>query len=78
MWNCNWGFPYHFGFFGTLFNILLVVAIVYIVVQIVRPLFAGSRSNRDTNDSLAIIKRKYARGELDEVEYQRMKELLQS
>lgn len=78
MWSCNWGFPYHYGFVGTLFSILLVVAIVYMIVLIVRPLFARSISNRDANDSLMIIKRKYARGEITEEEYQRMKEVLES
>ncbi|MCL7487013.1 MAG: SHOCT domain-containing protein [Desulfobulbaceae bacterium] len=76
MWNCNWGLPFHYGFVGMLFNIAVLAVIVYIVVLAVRALMAKDNSKRDADDSLEIIKRKLAHGEISEEEYRRMKEIL--
>lgn len=76
MWGCNWGPSFHFSFVGVLINILMVVTIVYMVVLTIRSFFAKGSPNKDAVDSLEIIKAKFARGEISEEEYQRMKEIL--
>ncbi|HER63593.1 MAG TPA: hypothetical protein ENO11_06420 [Desulfobacteraceae bacterium] len=76
MWNCNWGPPLQYGFFGMMINIIVLAAIIYIVVLTIQALKTKSKSNRDADDSLEIIKRKLAHGEISEEEYRRMKEIL--
>ncbi|MBW6452384.1 MAG: hypothetical protein K0A92_01200 [Methyloprofundus sp.] len=77
MWNCNFGPPFiHYGMVGMVINIMMLVAILYIVVLIVRALFSKTQPNRDTRDSLEIIRHKYASGQITEQEYLRMKEIL--
>ena len=76
MWGCNWGAPFPYSFVGILVNILMVVTIVYIVVLTVRSLLSRNKGNKDTVDSLDIVKQKYARGEISEKEYLRIKDIL--
>ena len=77
MWNCGWGPPFfQYGIVGMLINILMLVTIVYIVILTLRALFSKVKPNSDTSDSLEILKRKFAQGEISEEEYQRMKEII--
>ncbi len=76
MFGCNWGSPFPYNLIGILINILMVVTIVYIITLIVRSFLAKNTPNRDAADSLEIIRRKFASGEISEGEYQRMKEIL--
>lgn len=76
MWGCNWGPAYSYPFIGMLINILMLVTILYIIVLIIRSFLAKGQPNRDTIDSMEIIKSKFARGEISEDEYQRMHDIL--
>lgn len=77
MWNCNWGPPlFHHGVVGILINIMMLVTIIYIVVLIFRSFLSKDMPNKDTSDSLEIVKRKFALGEITEEEYRRMKDIL--
>ena len=77
MWNCDWGPPiFHSGIVGILINVMMLVTILYIVVLIIRSFLSKDISNRDTSDSLEIVKRKLALGEITEEEYHRMKDIL--
>lgn len=76
MWGCNWGAPFPYSLIGILVNILMVVTIAYIVVLTVRSLISKGKENRDSVDSLEIVKQKYARGEITEEEYLRMKDII--
>ncbi len=76
MWNCNWGPFSQLGIIGMLINIMMLVTIVYIVALTVRAFKSKDRPINDTRDSLEIVKRKFASGEISEEEYQRMKEIL--
>ena len=85
MWNCNFGYPFaHGGWFmgpgpfGPLMGILFLVFIVYLGVLIFRNVTKGKNANRDASDSLEIVKTKFARGEISEEEFRRMKEILTS
>ncbi len=77
MWNCNWGPPiFQSGIVGILINVMMLVTIIYIVVLIIRSFLSKDKPNRDTSDSLGIVKRKLALGEITEEEYHRMKDIL--
>lgn len=76
MWGCNWSAPFPYSLIGILVNILMVVTIAYIVVLTVRSLMFKGKENRDTVDSLEIVKQKYARGDITEEEFLRVKEIL--
>lgn len=77
MWHCNWGYPFfQHPLFGILINILVMALLAAAVVFIVRSFLPKSSSSRDAADSLEILKRKYALGEISEEEYARMKEIL--
>lgn len=75
-----WGGYGGYGMFlGSLFMILLVVAIVMAVIYLVRT-FGGSyiaaSPDQQRNASLNILKDRYARGEIDSKEFNERKELL--
>ena len=76
MWNCSFGTPFLNGIVGILINTMMVVTIVYILILIVRSFMGKGTAKRDVTDSLEIIQRKFASGEISEEEFQRMKEVL--
>jgi putative membrane protein len=77
MWNCNWGPPiFHSGIVGILINVMMLVTIIYIAVLIIRSFLSKGKTNKDTSDSLEIVKRKFALGEITEEEYHRMNDIL--
>lgn len=64
------------GGFMWLFWILVLVAIVWLITSAVN---SGVRNRRDVDDSpLEILKRRYARGEIDEEEFTRRRNDLES
>lgn len=70
MWND--GYFFHGGGFMWLFWVLLIIAIVFIFQNITKG--RSSRSSSSASDSpLEILKKRYARGEIDEEEYERRK-----
>lgn len=87
MWNCNWGFPFvhggwfvghgPFGPFGLLLLVLLIIVVVSLLIRLGRAIFArDGAANRDSRDSLEILRARFARGEISAEEYQRMREIL--
>lgn len=86
MWNCsNWGaglpfglgnFFIGFGPFGGLLGVILFVFIVYVIAKLVMSLFSRPNAISDRQDSLTILKNRFAKGEITQEEYKRMKEVL--
>lgn len=86
MWGCTFSAPgfsgpmflWGGGFPGLLLKLLLLAALVWIVLRV----FSGSRSQStlesDQDHSLRLLKVKYAQGEIDDGEYRRMREVLES
>lgn len=60
------------GWGGMLIGILVIVLLVYLVVR-----FLGESPRKDKNGALEILRKRYARGEISEKEYQRMKSELE-
>lgn len=83
MFSCNWGGMYglHGGFmggglFGILWSVLLLVLFIYLGAKLIGFFFEGNQGRRDREDSLEILRTRYARGEIDDKEYQRIKDIL--
>jgi uncharacterized membrane protein len=56
---------------------LVIVLLVYIVVRLFRPgTNQAVSASRDRDDSLTILKRRLARGEISTAEYAKMKQVL--
>ncbi len=71
------------GFAGGVLSLLFWGLIVLVLVYVAVKLFGATNSNRsspfrDKNDSLEILKIRYANGEINQDEYVKMKNILQS
>ena len=66
------GHMFYGGGFMWIFWILLIIAIVYIFQNI-----AKGNSSSENETPLEILKKRYARGEIDEEEYERRRDELQ-
>ena len=85
MWGCNY-FPFSRGwpggyFPGGIFSLLIWALIIGLVAFVVVRLLKtqtnhANGSTRDRSDSLSILKTRYARGEITEDEFIKMKQLL--
>ncbi len=86
MWNCgNWGVGLPFGLgkyfvglspFGGILGLLLLLLILYVAIKLVLSFLPRANADVDKNDSLEILKNRFAKGEISPEEYQRMRELL--
>jgi len=55
--------------------IVLIAAVIYAIVAVVR---GTSPQRNDGNDALEILRQRYARGEIDEEEFERRRRELES
>jgi len=86
MWNCgNWGAGLPFGIgnifmgfgpFGGLLGLLLFIFLIYLIAKLIQSVFSKSNSRSDRQDSLTILKNRFAKGEISQEEYNRMREIL--
>jgi putative membrane protein len=85
MWGCNylslgqrWGGGFFPGSFGHLFIVVLVILLVaFLAIRIFKSQTHNSpRSSLDRIDSLTILKSRFARGEISEEEFIKMKQIL--
>lgn len=80
MWGCShmgpglghgmWGG----GFFGWVITLSIVVVIALVLARWFR---FGEKSGADTRDSLKILDDRFARGEISEQEYRKMRDVLE-
>jgi putative membrane protein len=85
MWGCNY-FPFSGGwsggyFPGGIFSLLIwgliIGLIAYVVIRVVKTqTHLPNGSSQDRTDSLSILKTRYAKGEISEEEFIKMKHLL--
>ena len=86
MWNCgNWGIGLPFGLgkyftgfgpFGGIVGLLFFVIILYLLIKLVMSFLPKPDADVYKNDSLEILKNRFAKGEITKEEYQRMRALL--
>ncbi|MGE4423066.1 MAG: hypothetical protein AB7D39_12275 [Pseudodesulfovibrio sp.] len=82
MFNCNWGFMTGFGSgwgmggFGSIFNLLLFIGLGFLAYKLVQR-FTRPDGKRDRKDSLELLKRKYANGDIGTEEYHSIRKVLQ-
>jgi putative membrane protein len=80
MWNCfhngfgNGYWPLGGGIMGFLIMILVVLLIAFLVIKVIKP--GKTIQCSDRTDSLKILKLRFAKGEITEQEYQKMKDIL--
>jgi putative membrane protein len=84
MWKCA-NFPFFSGMGGILpggiFSILLwvliILALVFLATKVFKSMKDGPNSvNKDRNDSFEMLKLRYAKGEINQNEYFKMKKTL--
>ncbi|WP_342479885.1 SHOCT domain-containing protein [Paenibacillus sp. FSL L8-0340] len=67
------GYGFGFGIFGLIINFLLIVGVIYLVIRWVR---GNGNSRFNDNTPRRILDERFARGEITEEEYYRMKNIL--
>jgi putative membrane protein len=65
-----------FGPFGGLLGLVFFILIIYMIAKLVISLFSKPTANTDRQDSLTILKNRFAKGEITQEEYDRMREIL--
>ncbi|WNF38792.1 SHOCT domain-containing protein [Bacillaceae bacterium IKA-2] len=79
MMNGGYGFGV-WGIFSMLFHIAIVVGVIYLIFYLFQSVFKRntSDSNYRPNEktSLQILEERFARGEIDEVEFKQKKKVL--
>ena len=77
-----WGFMYgpghgwFMGGFGSLFGLLLIGLLIFWVIRLFQGAGADSSARRDREDSMEILKRKYANGDISTEEFRKIRGLL--
>lgn len=74
-WANDWGWGWMA--LGALHMVLFWALVIGGIVLLVRLVSGNSGSSGQDSDPLTILKARYARGEIDEAEYQRMRRELQ-
>ncbi|OIQ51397.1 hypothetical protein BerOc1_03350 [Pseudodesulfovibrio hydrargyri] len=75
----NWGFMYgpghgwFMGGFGSLFGLLLIGLLVFLVIRLFQRPVSGSSARRDREDSMEILKRRYANGDISTEEFRNIR-----
>ncbi|HQS02780.1 MAG TPA: SHOCT domain-containing protein [Halothiobacillus sp.] len=78
----HWGMGGVFGGFGLIFMAACIAIVVLIIFAIVRALQGGNGSSASTpqgyaqNQALQILQERYARGEIDETEFNERRRVL--
>lgn len=80
MWGCSYMGPgmghgmFGGGFLGWAITLLIIVLVVLLLGRFFRP---DKKISTDTRDSMKILDDRFARGELSEQEYLKMREVLE-
>ncbi len=61
------------GFLGGGFMWLLWIILLIVIIYIIKDLMRSTRPSTSEDDVLKILKRRYARGEIDDAEFGRRK-----
>ena len=74
-WGWDWGWGWHGGGLPGLFHVLWWVLVVVAIVALIRAVVGGRGGLRGSSDdrALAILRERYARGEIDKAEFEQRK-----
>ena len=70
MWEAH-GFGYGHGFMWLIW-IVIIIAVIFLI----RAGSGGNKYSNSSEDALEILKKRFARGEIDEEEYQRKRKVI--
>ena len=82
MWSCGYngtGYGHWFfggGMIGFATMILIIIIVAVLLFKLIKSKQYKGSGNFDKDDSLMILKMKFAKGEIDEQEYQNKKAIL--
>jgi putative membrane protein len=82
MWGCDYsgtGYGHWFlggGVIGFATMVLLIIIVAALIFKLIKSNQYKGSGNLDKDDSLMILKMKFAKGEINEQEYQSKKEIL--
>ncbi len=82
MWDCGYngtGYGHWFfggGIIGFAITGIIIAIITVLIFKLIKVNQGNSPENLDKNDSLMILKMKFAKGEINAEEYQNKKEIL--
>jgi putative membrane protein len=72
----DYGWPWYGMIFGPIMMIVFVVLTVLIIAWVLRALGLGWQSGTQEKTPLDILKDRFARGEIDQAEYEKRKHIL--
>lgn len=82
--HCLWGFMtgsgagWFMGGFGSLFGLLILGLLVFLVIRLFQRPTSDPAAKRDREDSMEILKRKYAEGDISTEEFRKIRSILKS
>ncbi len=83
MWGCNFyngaGFGHWFsggGIIGFPIAVLIIIIIAALIIKLLRPYRSEKSETLDKKDSFEILKIRLAKGEINNQEFEKMRELL--
>lgn len=82
MWGCNYngaGFGHWLfggGVIGLAITILIVVIIAALIVKLINSNLNKGSKNLDKEDSYKLLRERFAKGEINDQEYQKVKDML--
>ncbi len=73
----NWGMGWGMGWFGMIFMIafwvLIIVGLVFLIKWLIQSTGSGKPGGRMGSSAIEILKERYARGEIDQAEFEAKK-----
>lgn len=65
-----------FGILGMVVQIVVLIGIIWLVVYLVKHFSQGQASDTRTHNAQEIVAQRFARGEISEEEYKKMRDML--
>lgn len=72
------GAGWFMGGFSSLFGLLILGLLVFLIIRLVQRSTSDPAAKRDREDSMEILKRKYAEGDISTEEFRKIRSILKS
>jgi putative membrane protein len=82
MWDCDYNgissgqWFFGGGIIGLAIVILIIIVLTILIFKFIKPNQSNHLKNIDKNDSLKILEIRFAKGDIDELEFQKKKDIL--